>query len=592
MKSKKGKNTACISLLCTFLAWMLPIWGCEQSVHIPDTLETIVANQDGSRWERVSEPGFDDDENCAVVALKEFKGRLYALVRNDAEGVEVWRTSGKGWEQISFPNGVTNGIYDNPWINTHMGAMIVFKDKLYVGFSSGVQGNYLKSSGCEIWRYDGTMWEPVISDKKDTEESGTITAIAGCGKSDGETTAQITDQTKNWALNQWAGAVLQITSGEGMYRRFDIISNTSATLTVQQNEIGGNLGQEYTICESQHFKNPFPLHEYDLGKVQVGDSYEIGTGSDENGFGDYWNKTITTMVLFDGKLYVNTCLNYDYGGQVWYTEDGEAWTVTEPPHSLGLFHTDPGYPNSQKPVTRGIPGLCSCSVSGSEVLYAGSLGSEGNLGSCARMAKLTEGGWELIVDASVDENDIGTNENGFGDGIECTMYNGNFNVWSIACFANKLFVGLQSLGGTRVLFTPNGSSEDGSWFFSAGGDSGIPNGFDGVVNDGASDYLKETVFQNIAVNIFPFKDYLYAGLICLYMPAYGATEDYLTGSQIWKTSNGTSWEPVTNDGLGDTHVLTFESFTEFQGTLYLSASRASNTVGGGLGGAEVFRLVQ
>jgi hypothetical protein len=67
---------------------MFPIWGCEQSVHIPDTLETIVANQDGSRWERVSEPGFDDDENCAVVALKEFKGRLYALVRNDAEGVE------------------------------------------------------------------------------------------------------------------------------------------------------------------------------------------------------------------------------------------------------------------------------------------------------------------------------------------------------------------------------------------------------------------------------------------------------------------------------------------------------------------------
>ena len=586
MRRKKFSATAMAFYLFVFCTLTFGILGCEQSKHIPDALETALA-KDGSLWERVSESGFGDDENAAVIAMKEYQGRLYAIVRNDEEGVEVWRTAGTGWEQVLFPDGVTNGIYNNLFINSHMGAMIVFKKKLYLGFSSGIQGSYLRSSGCEVWRYDGTTWEPVISDKKDTEETGTITAIAGCEEDDGDTTAKITDSTKSWTEDEWAGGVLQITSGKGKHRRFDIESNTEDTLTIQQNEIAGERGTEYTICNSTHYKNPFTPHEYDIGKVEVGDSYEIGTGYDENGFGDYFNKCITNMTIFSNKLYVNTTLNYDYGGQVWYTENGDHWTVTQPPNSLGIFHTDDNYPNSQKPVTRGIPSICPCAVSGTEVLYAGSLGSEGNLGSCARMAKLTDAGWELIVDASVDANDTGTNENGFGDGMDCTMENGNFMVWGLACFNDKLFAGIQSLAGARVLYTSNGSSEDGSWFFSAGGDSPYPNGFDGVINGGFP-----ASYQNIAVNIFSFEDYLYAGLTCLYMPAFGATEEYLTGSQIWKTSDGITWEQVTDDGLGDVKVLNFEAFTEFNDALYLSASRASNTVGGGLGGAKVFRLVK
>ena len=576
----------------TFLAFItLPfiLLHCGQYKHIPDALENFPA-KDGTIWERASEPGFGNEENVSVVAMAEYKGRLYAMVRNDEKGVEVWRTAGTGWKQVLFPNNVTNGIYGNHMINNHMGAMIAFKDKLYCGFSSGIQGSYLRSSGCEVWRYDGRTWEPVISDKKDTEETGNITAISGCENNDGDSTAQIIDETKNWDIDQWAGGVLQITSGEGKYRRFDIISNTSDTLTIQQNEVAGNSGSEYTICDSKHYVNPFPPHEYDLGKVEVGDSYEIGTGQDENGFGDYWNKAIPQMTTFDNKLYVSTVLNYDYGGQVWYTEDGDNWTVTQPPYSLGIFHTDPAYPDSKKPVTRGIPGLGPCDVSGSEILYAGCLGSDGNLGGCARMAKLTETGWEFIVHVDVDDNDTGTNENGFGDGMDCTMFNGNFNAWSLACFKSNLYVGIQSLGGARVLYTPNGSSEDGNWFYSAGGDSLLPNGFDGVVNEGASDYLEETVYQNIAVNIFPFEDYLYAGLTCIYMLDFGATEEYLTGSQIWKTGNGITWEQVTDDGFGDVTVLNFEAFAEFNDTLYVSASRAANTVGDGLGGAKILRL--
>jgi hypothetical protein len=560
-----------------------------QAGEIPDVVETVTG-EDGSLWERVNQPGFGSEDNTSVVAMAEYQERLYVMTRNEVEGVEVWRTSGTGWEQVQFPGGETNGIYGNTWINNLWGGMSVFQGKLYFGFSSGLQGSVLKSTGCEIWRYDGANWEMVISDKKDTEESGTIKTISGCADEDDGITAQITDTAKSWTEDEWADGVLQITSGNGKYRRFDIISNTSDTLTVQQNEVAGNVDSEYTICESKHYSNPFPVYEYDLGEIRAGDSYEIGLGNDENGFGDYWNKTITKMQLFDNKLFVSTGLNYEYGAQVWYTEDGDNWTVTEPTNSFGNFHTKTGYPDSKKPVSTSISSLGSSSVSGTEVLYAGGAGASGatsevDLGGCSRVAKLTDTGWELIVDANVDENDTGTNENGFGDGMGCSLTTGNFLPWSLTSFKDKLMAGIQTLVGARVLYSTNGSSEDGSWFYSVGGDGTLPPGFDDIINGGIP-----TMHQNVAVNLFPFEDYLYAGLVATYAPTMGATTEYLTGSHIWKTGDGINWQKVTTDGFGDDYVVGFEAFTTFNNTLYVSGSKGASSTTEGLGGAKIFRL--
>ena len=103
---------------------------------------------DGSLWKQVNLDGFGEEENVAIVAMKEFQDKLYALVRNDKYGAEVWCYDGEKWTQVLFPDGIKNGIYNNFFINSHMGTMEVLREKLYVGFSSGVQGYYLKSSGC------------------------------------------------------------------------------------------------------------------------------------------------------------------------------------------------------------------------------------------------------------------------------------------------------------------------------------------------------------------------------------------------------------------------------------------------------------
>ena len=375
------------------------------SADIPTSLETVTAT-DGSTWERVNVPGFNNINNMSVVAMAEYQGHLYALTRNQVQGCEVWRTnSSGGWEQVLFPNGVTNGVYNNKWLNNVWARMIVFNGKLYFGFSAGLQGNYLGSSGCEIWRYDGVTWEPIISDKYPIAavQSGTISGITSCGLSDGSTTADFTDSTQNWTANQWAGGVLTITSGTGQFRKFRIISNTADTLTIQQNETAGTYnasGQEteYSDCTSQQYDNPFPLYSYILGAVNVNDTYQIGTGYHQNGFGDFWNKTITAMRLFNNKLYVSTGLNYEYGGQIWYTEDGDNWTVTTSvisipapynAHSFGNYHSDSAYPDGHKPVSSSVTDLVVSSVSGTPVLYAGGTGTSGALGGCSRMARLT-----------------------------------------------------------------------------------------------------------------------------------------------------------------------------------------------------------
>jgi PAS domain S-box-containing protein len=57
------------------------------------------------------------------------------------------------------------------------------------------------------------------------------------------------------------------------------------------------------------------------------------------------------------------------------------------------------------------------------------------------------------------------------------------------------------IAGARVVYTPHGSAEDGSWFYSADGDSEIPNGFDGTLNEGASGN-RELTFIEILLQIF------------------------------------------------------------------------------------------
>ncbi len=596
----RTKNSHALNTLLVLFLLFLP--ACIEPEEDPD-YDPV---EDGSTWVKEIPAGFDstdkngNPDNFAIVAMAEYDGYFYAMTRNEEEGAEIWRrpSAGTTWEQVLYPDGETNGIYGNNWLGAMWGSMVVFNGKLYCGFSSGHQGSVYDSTGCEIWRYDGTNWEPVISDKKDNEENGAITVINGCSDNDGDKTAQITDGSKSWTIDNWKGGVLQITSGDGEFRRFEILSNNSNTLTIQQNEIPGDTQDpEFTICDTvETYTSAFPPFDYDRGIIETGDTYEIGTGKDENGFGDFWNKMVTEMVIFKDKLYVSTGLNYDHGGQIWYTEDGDTWEVTvsnknvDAPyntHSFGNYHTNPDYKDSMKPISTSIPSLAVSSVSGEPVLYAGGTGASGgsnatvDKGRCSRVARLTDNGWELIVDGDVDENVTGSNESGFGGGLDCTMSNGDFMPWSLAEFKGKFFVGIQSLAGTRILYTETADKGDCAWEHVIGGDSNPtsrPNGFDGIFNQGVEflwNLLMGPMYQQIVSNLFVYNDTIYAGTASLYAPSLGAKDEYLTGAQLWKSFDGISWGPVTRNGFGDSTNVAFDAFAVMGGDLYVSTNKAS-----------------
>jgi hypothetical protein len=155
---------------------------------------------------------------------------------------------------------------------------------------------------------------------------------------------------------------------------------------------------------------------------------------------------------------------------------------------------------------------------------------------------------------------------------------------------------------------PSGLSDikdDGSWQYSVGeanvepgnpsyvdplGSSSYPNGFDGYQYSSAA---AGTLYQNLAVNLFPFNSTLYGGIICQYVPEFNTPPSIgeLLGSQIWKTSDAVTWTQVTGNGFGDAQIINFEGFAVFDNELYVSGSKGASSTPSGLGGAKVFRLL-
>jgi hypothetical protein len=590
------------------------------ALEIPAALETLTG-EDGSVWEVVNQPGFGDKDNIAIVALCPFQENLFALTRNDETGFELWQTSDSGWTEVTVegftgnadffgwlkPGAVLSDQYDTKYNlkQNIWGDMIEFKGSLYVAVSSGYQGAQLYGSqGLEIWRFDGTVWEPVISQAVDSDASGIITAMAGCAADDGAFAAQLTDDSRNWAANEWTGCVLRVegefdgsegtVAGTPGIRVFDILSNDSDTLTVQQHE-NANV-DEYTVCSEHRIRREGDSGRPDnvVPKLGTGDPYSIECGIDERGFGMMWDKSIVDFETLDGELYASIGLNYPDGARIWKTSDGVTWNPTSE-YSFGLFHgLDPNgdptgfclVPGTEgrngDPVSSSVTNFGKSDVTGTETLFTGGTGTSGCNGRGARVARLDGSEWNLIVDYFVDENDEGTNDNGFG--VADSFPTSNFQAWSWVEYDGLLFVSVIRLkDGSRIMYTDSGSEDDGAWSYSVGGDVTEP-------GDGFGDVT------NIGSHLYVFDSTIYAGTISNVSFNTGASSN---GADIWQgTGSGENltWTPVTENGFGDPSIAQFEAFTTFDATLYVAGSNitASGFNGdqeAGYSGAKIFRLV-
>lgn len=582
-----------ISSLCIIIA----VCGCTERVtHV---------GEDGSVWEEICEPGFGSQNNIGIVALCSFKDSLYAATRNNVTGFEIWKMTRGQWEQLDVP-----GFTDSPlheYMTNIWGDLIVFQDMLYCAVSSGYQGSKLyRSVGFEIWRTDGETWEPVISNALDEDESGTISDITDGQDDDGDTTAVITDANKAWTIDQWKNATVRILSGEGKGRIFGVVSNTENTLVIQSDEIA-NDENEYTICDEEYEvpgESGRPNTNYTVYPISPGDAYEIGIGEDENGMGEIWNKTIVDMETLDDGLYATIGLNYEDGTRILKTTDGVSWSpMTD--YAFGLFHGfDPQGTETGTCLIEGLESrngspVCSsgtnfgkATLNGEETLFTGGTGSTGCNGRGARAFRLDGDTWIPIVEYYVDENDEGTNENGFGDASSLTEQ--NFQAWSWAAFDNKLFVGVVRFLGCRLLYTETGSTEDGAWTYAVGKDAPVPDGFNGGNEAGGAFGYG----NNLGCYLYSFSSAMYAGTIVnnLFPVPDSPPQD---GADLWKgvgAADSLTWTPVIENGFDDPSIVQFEAFTEFNNSLFVAGSNvnASSFPGDeeeGYSGARIFRLV-
>src|SRR5205085_1044167 len=61
---------------------------------------------------------------------------------------------------------------------------------------------------------------------------GTITAPTDSGTASAGGASTLTDGTKSWVTNQWAGGSVTITGGAGVGQTADVVSNTGTVLTI------------------------------------------------------------------------------------------------------------------------------------------------------------------------------------------------------------------------------------------------------------------------------------------------------------------------------------------------------------------------
>jgi hypothetical protein len=79
---------------------------------------------------------------------------------NRSQGCQLWRYDGGQWFKINLPGGDGFGEADNYGIRN----IVEYNNEMYVSSST----NYVHSNvACEIWKFDGKQWYPVIGDNEE-----------------------------------------------------------------------------------------------------------------------------------------------------------------------------------------------------------------------------------------------------------------------------------------------------------------------------------------------------------------------------------------------------------------------------------------
>jgi hypothetical protein len=274
-----------------------------------------------------------------------------------------------------------------------------------------------------------------------------------------------------------------------------------------------------------------------------------------NGFGNRFNRGLTTLEVFGDSLYAGAS-NWDEGGTIWRSTDAHTWTQV----------TDPGFGNES---ASSYPAIIDM-VEFNGQLYA----STGWGDSTGQLWRSSDGAtWQQVVDA------------GFGD-------ENNGSVAALAVYHNVIYAGTgNSNTGPQIWRSSSGNSS--SWnnvvtsglgcsgcsqvsslvVFNndlyAGVESTPPSGLQIWRTSNGSDWnqVGETGFGDTE-NAGP------SGLAIFHGNLFAGTYNKVTGAQIWRSANGSTWSKVIGNGFGDINNFKIESLYTFGANLFAATNNA------------------
>jgi hypothetical protein len=120
-------------------AYVSHVGGTSKGAEIWRCTTTVCTSQ--SDWTKVMDNGFGNPQNQYIYGGAVFGSHLYAAVRNDSTGVQIYRTSdGTNWEPVSL-----DGLGDSNNGYVWTGAMVEHNNRLYIGTTNDANGG-------EVWK--------------------------------------------------------------------------------------------------------------------------------------------------------------------------------------------------------------------------------------------------------------------------------------------------------------------------------------------------------------------------------------------------------------------------------------------------------
>jgi sugar lactone lactonase YvrE/PKD repeat protein len=120
-------------------AYVSHVVGTSKGAEIWRCTTTVCTSQ--SDWTKVMDNGFGNPQNQYIYGGAVFGSHLYAAVRNDSTGVQIYRTSdGTNWEPVSL-----DGLGDSNNGYVWTGAIVEHNNRLYIGTTNDANGG-------EVWK--------------------------------------------------------------------------------------------------------------------------------------------------------------------------------------------------------------------------------------------------------------------------------------------------------------------------------------------------------------------------------------------------------------------------------------------------------